>query len=139
MFLGMMRNIGINTSNCLLISALLFMAGENYSRYYPPDSVRMTKEAASYFGFLEYEEEIGGWILKKNYDGWVFFRFGKDFHMLMNFFGLRNSEIDRENGDQFRVLVAGDSFTMGYGVHQKKSFPARMSEFCKKISQFKGN
>jgi hypothetical protein len=112
----------INSAIVLAVLLLFLAGGEFFARAYVPESIRMTREAYSYFNMMDYDEEIGGRVLKKNYDGTVFFRFGDDFRVKTNSLGLRNPEI-KEKGDNLRVLFVGDSFTMGYGVNQNESFP----------------
>lgn len=128
MFLKNAKSAAINTTVILFVVAGFFGLGEIYSRIYIPDSVRMTKEGASYFSFMEYDEEIEGRALKKDFNGLVFFRFGNDFRIKTNSIGLRNSELSKESEGKYRILFTGDSFTMGYGVNQDETFPYQLSK-----------
>ena len=113
----------INIAIVITAVILFCVAGEFFARMYVPPSIRMTREAFSYFNMMDYDEDIGGRVLKKNYNGKVFFRFGNDFTVKTNSLGLRNPELSSKSGDDHRVLFVGDSFTMGYGVEQDHAFP----------------
>jgi len=57
---------------------------------------------------------------------------------IVNSKGHRDNEITFEKGDDvFRILVLGDSFTMGYNILQEKSYPQILEDLLNRQSKIK--
>jgi lysophospholipase L1-like esterase len=51
-----------------------------------------------------------------------------EFEVRISSQGLREKELGPKSGDEFRILVLGDSFTMGWGVSYEETYPHVLGE-----------
>lgn len=102
--------------------ALAFAVGEIYARIVTPAAVFTARERLSYISMLQPHPLLRR-VLKPNYSGQVTGN-GVDFSVKFNSRGLRDREFPyyKKKG-VCRILILGDSFTFGYGVEQKETFP----------------
>lgn len=61
-----------------------------------------------------------------------------DTTITINSKGYRGSEFDLSKNGRFRVLTIGDSFTLGIGVEDDESYPARMEKILTNDNHLKG-
>jgi len=109
----------------LLSSVLALVVAEVVVRNFFP---RRTIEVLSDFypamfaesGHLPYR-------LRPNYSGRL--KQGEfDTGIRINSLGYRGGDVPADKGDALRILVAGDSFTFGWGVNDNEAYPAQLQE-----------
>ena len=52
-----------------------------------------------------------------------------DYAVEINSIGLRDREVEINKGDKYRILCFGDSWTLGWGVDIKNSWPKKLEDF----------
>ena len=113
------------TGAILLGSLLALVIAEVVVRNFFP---RRTIEVLSgFYPAMFAESEHMPYRLRPNYSGRL--KQGEfDTGIRINALGYRGDDFPADKGDALRILVAGDSFTFGWGVNDNETYPARLQE-----------
>ncbi len=100
----------ITTLICFVILEIIVRAS-----WYPPQDKGYPKE-------LHIIDEILGYKLKSNYNGNFPMSLYQDKNIVVNSFGLRDSEKNYSKNVELRILGLGDSVTFGSGVNNNETY-----------------
>ena len=111
--------IVVSTISFLLILELFFVLF--IPQIYTPPQVQPTNSTSEVAALFEYDELLG-WKLKPNSTG---FMSNPEFNVTINISqkGLRDKDYPyNKTGNKKRIIVLGDSFTLGVGVEEDERF-----------------
>jgi lysophospholipase L1-like esterase len=121
----MVTRRSFRTGAIVLSSLLALVVAELVVRNYFP---RRTIEVLSgFYPAMFTESEHLPYRLRPNYSGRLTQgEFDTGIHI--NALGYRGDDFAAAKGDALRILVAGDSFTFGWGVNDQETYPARLQQ-----------